>query len=125
MQAARAYPESKRSVRLRLINRDTVLAEQCLLFYSSQTLDGLKLHIYVMMKILKLCVQPQPKLTSYDIKWAVHQALLNMTPKKEEIGACIRRVLNYATLRDRFEEINFISFYLLCHIVKLSLSLNL
>ena len=62
-----------------------------------------------MMKILKLCVQPQPKLTSYDIKWAVNEALLNMTPKKEEIGACIRRVLNYATLRDRFGEINFIT----------------
>ena len=56
-----------------------------------------------MMKILKLCVQPQPKLTSYDIKWAVSEALVNMTPKKDEIGSCIRRVLNYATLRDRFE----------------------
>ena len=76
-----------------------------------------------MMKILKLCVQPQPKLTSYDIKWAVDRALLNMTPKKEEIGACIRRVLNYTTLRDRFEEINFITFYLLFHIL-LSISFN-
>ena len=56
------------------------------------------------MKILKLCVQPQPKLTSYDIKWAVNRALLNMTPKKEEIGACIRRVLKYATLRDKFDD---------------------
>ena len=55
-----------------------------------------------MMKILKLCVQPQPKLTSYDIKWAVDKTLLNMTPKEEEIGACIRRVLKYASLRDRF-----------------------
>ena len=56
------------------------------------------------MKILKLCVQPQPKLTSYDIKWAVNEALLNMTPKQEEIGACIRRVLNFATLRDKFDD---------------------
>ena len=58
------------------------------------------------MKILKLCVQPQPKLTSYDIKWAVDQALLNMVPKKKDIGSCIRRVLRFATLRDRFDEIN-------------------
>ena len=62
--------------------------------------------MYVLLKILKLCVQPQPKLTSYDLKWAVNEALNNMTPKKEEIGACIRRVLNYATLRNRFD--NFI-----------------
>ena len=27
-------------------------------------------------------------------------------PKKEKIGACIRRVLNFATLRNRFGEIN-------------------
>ena len=67
-------------------------------------LKGWRLHIYVLLKILKLCVQPQPKLTSYDLKWAVNEALLNMIPTKEEIGACIRRVLNHATLRDRFDD---------------------
>ena len=51
-------------------------------------------------------MQPQPKLTSYDIKWAISVALLNMHPKKEDIGACIRKVLNYVTLRDKFD--NFI-----------------
>ena len=69
-------------------------------------MNGWKLQVYVLMKILKLCVQPQPKLASFDIKWALHAALVNMTPKKEEIGACIRRVLNFATLRNRFGEIN-------------------
>ena len=79
---------------------------QCLLFNDPQTLKGWKLEVYVLMKILKLCVQPQPKLTSYDIKWAVHRALRNMIPTKEDIGACIRRVLNFATLRDRYDENN-------------------
>ena len=60
----------------------------------------------MILKILKLCVQPQSKLTSYDLKWAVNEALLNMNPKKEDVGACIRRVLNFATLRNRFD--NFI-----------------
>ena len=73
------------------------------LFYSYHTLSGLKLKIYVLLKILKLCVQPREKLTSYDIKWAVSESLLNMDPKEEEIGACIRHVLNYRTLRDKFE----------------------
>ena len=58
----------------------------------------------MLLKILKLCVQPQPKLASYDLKWAVSEALINMIPTKEELGACIRRVLNYATLRDRFDD---------------------
>ena len=55
------------------------------------------------MKILKLVTQPSPKITSYQMKFAVNQALLNMTPTDEQIGECLRKVLQYNTLSGRFE----------------------
>ena len=76
---------------------------QCLLFYSSDTLAGNKQWIYVIMKILKLVTQPWPKLTSYNMKYAVDQALLNMTPTDEQIGECIKKVLQYQTMMGRFD----------------------
>ena len=55
------------------------------------------------MKILKLVTQPSPKITSYQMKFAVNQALVNMTPTDEQIGECLRKVLQYNTLSGRFE----------------------
>ena len=76
---------------------------QCLLFYRSQTLLGSKQWVYVMMKILKLVTQPTPKLTSYQMKFAVDQALLNMTPTDDQIGECIKKVLQYSTMMGKFD----------------------
>lgn len=103
MAAARAFPDSKRSIRLRLINRDTVLAEQCLMFYNTQTLEGSKKWVYVIMKILKLVTQPVPLLTSYLIKLSVHLSLSNMTPTDEQLGECIKKVLLWNSVRGRFD----------------------
>ena len=74
-----------------------------MLFYGSNTLSGMKLQVYVILKILKLLVQPLRKVTSYEIKFGVNQALMNMNPKKEEIWKCVKKVLDYVTMRNRLE----------------------
>ena len=55
------------------------------------------------MKILKLVTQPSPKITSYQIKFAVEMALINMTPTDEQIGECLKKVLQYQTMMGRFD----------------------
>ena len=55
------------------------------------------------MKILKLVTQPSPKITSYQMKFAVNQALVNMTPTDEQIGECLKKVLQYMTMMGRFD----------------------
>ena len=64
---------------------------------------GSKKWIYVILKILKLVTDPDPKILSYYLKFAVNQALLNMTPTDDQIGECIKKVLQYHTMRERFE----------------------
>ena len=85
-----------------MISRETVLAEQSLLFFASYTLEGRKLQVYVMLKILKLLLKTRSKVTSYILKFAVDQALLNMKPTKGELSFCTKKVLKYQTLRDKF-----------------------
>ena len=55
------------------------------------------------MKILKLVTQPSPKITSYQIKFAVDMALLNMTLTDEQIGECLKKVLQHKTMMGRFD----------------------
>ena len=74
-----------------------------MLVYGSNTLSGMKLQVYVILKILKLLVQPLRKVTSYEIKFGVNQALMNMNPKKEEIWKCVKKVLDYVTMKNRLE----------------------
>ena len=75
-----------------------------MLFYGSSTLSGVKLQVYVILKILKLLVQPLRKVTSYEVKFGVDRALVNMFPKKkEEIGKCVKKVLDYVTMKNRLE----------------------
>ena len=59
-----------------------------------------------MMKILKLITQPRPKLTSYNIKYAVQMVLANMTPTDNQIGECIRKVFEFETMKGRFDSIH-------------------
>ena len=60
------------------------------------------MNIYVLLKILKLCVPSIPKVASYDAKLSVEMALLNKNPSKEEIGKSIGECLMYENLRDKF-----------------------
>ena len=60
------------------------------------------MNIYVLLKILKLCVPSIPKVASYDAKWSVCMALANKNPSEEEIGKSIGECLMYENLRDKF-----------------------
>ena len=65
-------------------------------------MDGFKLQIYILFKILKLCIPSTPKVTSYDGKLATIMTLLNKDPSKEEIGKYLGDILMYENLRDKF-----------------------
>ena len=58
--------------------------------------------MYVLLKILKLCVPSIPKVSSYDAKLSVKMALLNKDPSEEEIGKSIGECLMYENLKDKF-----------------------
>ena len=58
--------------------------------------------MYVLLKILKLCVPSIQKVSSYDAKLSVNMALLNKDPTKEEIGKSIGECLMYENLKDKF-----------------------
>ena len=60
------------------------------------------MNIYVLLKILKLCVPSIPKVASYDAKLSVKMALLNKDPSEEEIGKSIGECLMYENLKDKF-----------------------
>ena len=60
------------------------------------------MNIYVLLKILKLCIPSTPKVASYDAKLSVHIALLNKNPSEEEIGKSIGECLMYQNLKDKF-----------------------
>ena len=60
------------------------------------------MEVYVLLKILKLCVPSIPKVASYDAKLSVRMALNNKYPSKEEIGKSIGECLMYENLKDKF-----------------------
>ena len=60
------------------------------------------MEVYVLLKILKLCVPSIPKVASYDAKLSVRMALNNKDPSKEEIGKSIGECLMYENLKDKF-----------------------
>ena len=55
-----------------------------------------------MLKILKLLLKTKSKVTSYTMKFAVDQALVNKVPTKDELSSCMEKVLKYKNLRDKF-----------------------
>ena len=60
----------------------------------------------MILKILKLITQPQPKLTSFQIKYALDQTLLASRPAEEQIGECIKKVLQHQSMMGKFENIH-------------------
>merc|ERR1712032_616914 len=92
-------------VKMRMINRDLVLPRQSLLFISDSTLRGLKLSVYVLIKILKFCTGSSAK--SYQCKFAISRALGNRDVSGvEELGDLIQKVIQYYTLRGKFSSIH-------------------
>merc|ERR1719264_1411302 len=91
-------------VKMRMINRDTVLPRQSLLFLNNTTLHGLKHHVYVLIKILKFCTGSSAK--SYQCKFGIDAVLGNRVVAAEELGKAIQEVIHYKTLRGKFSSVH-------------------
>merc|ERR550517_559105 len=86
-----------------MINRDLVLPRQSLLFLTDDTLSGLNLSVYVLIKILKSCTGSSAK--SYQCKFAISNVLINRHDV-EELGDLIQKVIHYYTIRGKFSSIH-------------------
>ena len=93
-------------VKFRLINRDTVLPGQTLLFMRDQTLEERKLEVYVLLKILKYCTGSSAR--SYQCKFAMDQAaFMNKSIESmEEVGPALKKIIHFKTLRGKFSSVH-------------------
>ena len=68
-------------------------------------LRGHKLEVYVLLKVLKYCTGSSA--TSYKVKFAVQQALLNKEIESiDELGAAIKEIIHYDTIRGKFSSVH-------------------
>ena len=92
-------------VKFRLINRNTVLPGQTLLFMDDQTLHKKKLEVYVLVKILKYCTGSSAR--SYQCKYAFEDVFTNKSIESmEEVGAAIKEIIHYDTIRGKFSSVH-------------------
>ena len=77
---------------------------QSLLFLNEDTLDGLRHHVYVLIKILKFCTGSSAK--SYQCKFGIKSVLANRVVAAEELGKAIQEVIHYQTLRGKFSSVH-------------------
>ena len=92
-------------MKFRLINRNTVLPGQTLLFMNDETLKGRKLDAYVLVKILKYCTGSSAR--SYQCKFAVDRVFINKSIESmEEVGAAIKEIIHFKTIRGKFSSIH-------------------
>ena len=92
-------------VKFRLINRNTVLPGQTLLFMDEQTLGGNKVKAYVLVKILKYCTDSSAR--SYQCKYAVNRVFVNKSIENmEEVGVAIKEIIHYYTIRGKFSSVH-------------------
>ena len=76
-----------------------------MLFRSDGTLQGLKLSVYVLIKILKFCTGSSAK--SYQCKFAIRDVLRNRdVTDVKELGDVIQEVIHYKTLRGKFTSVH-------------------
>ena len=71
------------------------------MFLREDTLEGSKLEVYVLLKLLKTLTKAP--VTSYKIKWALDATLGNILNLSEAgIGPAIRESMNHKSIRDKF-----------------------
>ena len=100
LQISKSWP-----VKFRLINKDTVLPGQTLLFMRDETLQGQKLYAYVLLKVLKYCTGSSAR--SYQCKYAVDITFGNKTIERmEEVGAAIKEIIHFKTIRGKFSSVH-------------------
>ena len=68
-------------------------------------LRGRKLEVYVLLKVLKYCTGSSA--TSYKVKFAVQQVLMNKEIESvDELGAAIKEIIHYKTIRGKFSSVH-------------------
>merc|ERR1712038_682860 len=77
-------PGAVRCSRVKLVNKNTVIPSQVLLFLTKETLHGSKNQVYVLLKLLKKLTAA--KVTSYQLKWAVEEKLKNTNVDSLSLG---------------------------------------
>ena len=78
---------------------------QAFLFLNDGSLHGLKLSVYVLIKILKFCTGSSAK--SYQCKFGIAATLFNRRVLDvEEFGYVIKKVLRSNTLQGKFSSIH-------------------
>ena len=77
---------------------------QSLLFLNNATLHGLKLRVYVLIKILKFCTGSSAK--SYQCKFGISHVLKNQVVAAEDLWKAIQEVIHYQTLREKFSSVH-------------------
>ena len=71
------------------------------MFLRKETLDASKLQVYVLLKLLKTLTKAS--VTSYKIKWAVHEMLGNILKLDEAgIGPAMQEAMQHRSIRDKF-----------------------
>ena len=72
---------------------------------NEQTLEGKKLDLYVILKIIKYCTGSSAR--SYQCKYAVKEALRNKKIESMEgVGTAIKEVIHYQTIRGKFSSVH-------------------
>ena len=70
-----------------------------------QTLQGKKLDLYVILKIIKYCTGSSAR--SYQCKYAVKEAFMNKSVESmDEVVTAIKEVIHHKTIRGKFSSVH-------------------
>ena len=71
---------------------------------NEQTLKEKKLDLYVILKIIKYCTGSSAR--SYQCKYAVNDAFMNKEIRSVDMGAAIKKVIHFKTIRGKFSSVH-------------------
>ena len=66
-------------------------------FKRDATLKGTKLHVYILLKIMKQIMDAKTR--SFDIKYAMDMTYQNSVPKEEKLGEAALTIMKYKMMR--------------------------
>ena len=98
--------ESRLVTRVTTIQTPALLTPlQTLLFLNEHTLEGRKLEVYVILKILRYCTGSSAR--SYQCKYALYYTFTNKSlGNMEEVGAALKEIIQYKTIRGKFSSVH-------------------
>ena len=85
--------------RLKKVNDNLVMPAEYLTFMTGMTLDGSRLLLYVLLKIIKRLMDAPVK--SFMMKIAVAEMCRNKMPDENNLGAVALEVMNHSLLKGK------------------------